>query len=128
MVIRRFAAAAGVSPTWPTPGSVYVQWGMTRSDTRRLAPSRALATAGWAVAVMAAVGRPGRPRSPPTRTPPWGGGLPVGRVTLGDRPAIWGVERANAGGRHEIPPSDSWLQDGWPGGTTGRASTQRHSR
>jgi hypothetical protein len=24
---------AGVIPTWPTSGSVYVQWGMTRSDS-----------------------------------------------------------------------------------------------
>ena len=45
-------------------------------------------------------------------------------MTLGDRPAIWGLERANAGGRHEIPPSDSWLQEGWPGGTTGRAAAR----
>src|SRR5262249_27713217 len=68
MAIPRSFAAGGVIPTWATSGSVYVQWGMTRSDNRRPTLSRALATASLAVAIAAWVYCSGWATSPAAYT------------------------------------------------------------
>ena len=55
MAIPCRSASRGVTPTWATSGSVYVQCGMTSSDTRFPAPSSAFVTASLAVAIAACV-------------------------------------------------------------------------